>query len=198
MTKYPKMSLVVSVIVALTALGFLSMSTLVPYPLVRNGVYTSAAFLVLLSISLVASYWLDIQNYGLRTNRQPTDLRNRVTFALFLFALACLLLISWEFQENRELCEAREAYKNRDFVRSKELFLQQQRRFWTTDPRYSKISSAVRASELGRQYDKLVQRYVLYIPTDKEYELLKGEMDQLKTDRQRLYEKWEKDLCYHE
>ncbi len=189
---HPHALLVIAATAAAAALLFLSTGTLVPYPLVRNGVYMCAAFLGLFSFSLVASYWIDLGEYKLRSDRDRSDLKRRITLALFLLAGAGLLLRLWEFQEDRELLEAREAYDSGDFVHAKELFLQQRQRFWTTDPSYKQISHAVRATEAGRKYQELSQKRVLYPPKDPRYDELSNIMKQLETQQADLYPKWGK------
>ena len=175
------MLLLIAGVTAAAALIALLTGALVPYILVRNGVYTVTAFLALFSVSLVASYWIDLANYKLRTDRSPRDLKQRITLGLFLLAGACFLLRAWEFQEDRELLEAREAYQSQDYALAKELFLQQRERYWTTDPEFTKISSALKASEANRKWDELSIERRSYSPGTEKYKRIKTQMNHLKS-----------------
>lgn len=160
--------LTLSVIVLIASLVWLATGGAIPYQIIRSSIYTTSAFLYVLAISIIASYWLDISDYKIKEDRNPRELRLRFSVALLLVTMSNVLLGIWNIQEERELSEAKSAYSSGDYVLSKELLIQQRQRFWSTDSVYEEITKAIAAAEAGSKYEDLrVKRAAYTIDSEK-------------------------------
>lgn len=151
--------LLVAILLAIVSIGWLATGTLLPYQAVRSGIYTVAAFLIVFSLSVVASYWIDIGKYEFRKERDPFDLKRRGALALYMIAGAAFIMRFWEEQENREFIEAKNAYEIEQYETAIDLFKQQKGRYWTTELRYREITRAIFASDAGRVVELRTQQY---------------------------------------
>jgi len=185
--------LVIAGIFAVIAIGWLGTGTLIPYQAIRNGIYAVSAFLAVFALSIVASYWIDIGSHEFRKLRELTDLKKRCVLALILIGFACCIMRTWEVQENRELEEAKTAYKLGQYATATELFKQQRDRYWTTDDMYQKVTGAIVAAEEGKKLSELREQVATISPNDKKHEEMQNLIDQKITNQEINYpKKWGK------
>lgn len=180
MTKLDRYLVILGAFAAFS-LCWLATGTLIPYQAVRSGVYAVSAFFVIFAFSVVASYWIDIGAYSIKRGRSRVDLKRRIAIALFLVSLAALIVRTWEMQEDRELKEAKNAYKNNEYETATDLFRQQRSRYWTTDCYYRILNLAIAASEAGRKNEDLRIQLATISPNDKRHTEMKRLIDQLVT-----------------
>lgn len=183
--------LVISGIFAGIAIGWLGMGTLIPYQVIRNGVYTVSAFLMVFALSTVTSYWIDIGNYEFRKQREVTDLKKRCFLALVLVGFACCIIRTWEFRENRELEVAKTAYELKQYETASEIFKQQRDRYWTTDSMYQKVTKAIVAAQAGKRLTELREQQATMSLNNIKREEMEKLIQILVTTQKDNYPDWE-------
>ena len=170
MSRHRVLTSIVILALFLVPIGAWLAQALIPYALVRMGIYSTAAFLFLFGASALASHWIDLRTFAFKPRGTLEELTRRLVLALSLAVVAVGLVWAWQFQENRVLTLARDAYANKEYGLARELFFQQLDRHWSASAEYNSIWRAIAACDNRLLFEEHRIQAVSYETGSPEYD----------------------------